>query len=435
MRFFIILFCLLISAPVYALVNTGMFLVKSTKSYVIQAGGTSLGSTASDDQIYLTGTTGSLGNQTGTGFSIGFPFSYNGVSYTQFGVSTNGYIKLGNLPSFSMNSNNYYQNIQATGDGLLLSALNYDLQGQTGSSLQYILSGIAPSRVLTVQWFGFRSYNQSGDNYNFQIKLYEDSSKVEFCYGAFTHNSTSETARVGLYGITNADFLMRTHSSNWATTANGSANSSYIAFNGSCYPPNGLTFTYYPISILPVTFTSFTVTASGNKALLNWETASETNNDYFTVEHSTNGKLFEETGRIKGAGTSNLIHSYTFVHENPQEGFNYYRIKQTDFNGDFSYSALKSVFIGKSPPKNVSVYPNPCATGATVTFSIPAQENTRAVLEIYTHEGVLADRIIIALPHDGELIYNSKKLSAGLYCYQLYSGAEKSSGKLLILSP
>ncbi|MBX7205348.1 MAG: T9SS type A sorting domain-containing protein [Bacteroidia bacterium] len=435
MRFFTILLCLLISARVHALVNTGMFLVKSTKTYVIQAGGTALGSTTSDDQIYLTGTTGSLGTQTGTGFSIGFTFSYNGVSYTQFGVSTNGYIKLGNLPSFSMNSNTYYQDIQATGDGLLLSALNYDLQGQTGSSLQYILSGTAPTRVLTVQWFGFRSYNQTGDNYNFQIKLYEDSSKVEFCYGAFTHNSTSETARVGLYGITNADFLMRTHASNWATTANGSANSSNIAFNGSCYPPNGLTFTYYPISILPVTFTEFNVAAKGDYALLNWGTASETNNDYFTVEHSANGQLFEETGRIKGAGTSSQMHSYTFVHENPVEGINYYRIKQTDFNGDFSYSVLRSVYIGKDPPKTVTVFPNPCATGLPVTFSIPAQANSSAMIEIYTHEGVLADRINILPANDGELIYDSNKLSAGLYFYRVYSGAEIHSGKLLVLSP
>lgn len=435
MRFFIILLCLVISTQVYALVNTGMFLVKSTKTYFVQVGGTALGSTASDDQIYLTGTTGSLGTQTGTGFSIGFTFSYNGVNYTQFGVSTNGYIKLGNLPSFSMSSNTYYQDIQATGDGLLISALNYDLQGQTGSSLQYSLSGSAPSRVLTVQWFGFRSYNQTGDNYNFQIKLYEDSSKVEFCYGTFTHNSTSETARVGLYGITNADFLMRTHTSNWATTANGGANSSNIAFNGTCYPPSGLTFTYYPFSILPVTFTQFNATARGNKAFLNWETASETNNDYFTIEHSTNGKLFEETGKIQGAGTSNLIHSYTWLHEKPDEGFNYYRIKQTDFNGDFSYSALKSVFISNSPPKNVTVYPNPSATGALVTFLVPSQVNTTALLEIYTSEGVLIDRIIIAIPNKGELIYDSKKLSSGLYFYQLNSGSEKHSGKLLILSP
>ncbi len=435
MRFYILLLYLIISAPAFGLVNTGMFLVKSTKSYVIQAGGTSLGSTTSDDQIYLTGTTGSLGTQTGTGFSIGFTFSYNGISYTQFGVSTNGYIKLGNLPSFSMNSNTYYQDIQATGDGLLLSALNYDLQGQTGSSLQYILSGTAPSRVLTVQWFGFRSYNETGDNYNFQIKLYEDSSKVEFCYGAFTHNSTSETARVGLYGLSNSDFFMRTHSSSWAATANGSSNSSNIAFNGSCYPPSGLTFTYYPISILPVTFTSFNAAATENKALLNWETASEINNDYFTIEHSTNGKLFEEAGRITGAGTSNLMHSYTFVHQNPQEGFNYYRIRQTDFNGDFSYSLLRSVFVGNSPPKNVTVYPNPCTTESTVTFSMPAQTNTMAVLEIYTHQGVLVDRIIIVLSSEGELIYDTKKLREGIYSYQLDSGAEKTRGKLIVFSP
>jgi hypothetical protein len=98
---------------------------------------------------------------------------------------------------------------------------------------------------------------------------------------------------------------------------------------------------------LPVSLVEFNATAVDNaQVLCEWMTASETNNDYFTVERSPNTYSFEEVGIVDGAGNSNQLLQYSLLDERPLEGWSYYRLKQTDFNGAFSYSDLRAVYIG-----------------------------------------------------------------------------------------
>lgn len=92
------------------------------------------------------------------------------------------------------------------------------------------------------------------------------------------------------------------------------------------------------INPLPVELISFSGIKDGKTTLLNWETASELNNDYFIVERATDLCPFTEIGRVAGNGNSSQLHSYSFTDRNPREGINYYRLKQTDFNGAFEYS-------------------------------------------------------------------------------------------------
>lgn len=95
--------------------------------------------------------------------------------------------------------------------------------------------------------------------------------------------------------------------------------------------------------ILPVTFAEFSVKASKSASYLNFSTASETNNEYFTIERSADGRNFDAIGHIEGAGNSNQLLYYTFTDENPLSGISYYRIAQTDFDGKYSYSDIRSV--------------------------------------------------------------------------------------------
>jgi hypothetical protein len=95
---------------------------------------------------------------------------------------------------------------------------------------------------------------------------------------------------------------------------------------------------------LPVEWLSFDATAINNKeVLLEWRTATETNNDYFAIEHSYNGGDFIEIGRINGAGNTSNLSYYDWTHVNASSGNNYYRIRQVDFNGEFEYSSVKHV--------------------------------------------------------------------------------------------
>jgi hypothetical protein len=81
----------------------------------------------------------------------------------------------------------------------------------------------------------------------------------------------------------------------------------------------------------------------GQFTTLYWETASETNNDYFTVMKSTDAIIYKPIGSVDGAGNSNSIHTYTFDDTEPITQTTYYRLKQTDFDGKTTYSEVKVV--------------------------------------------------------------------------------------------
>ncbi len=110
---------------------------------------------------------------------------------------------------------------------------------------------------------------------------------------------------------------------------------------------------------LPIELLSFEAEAKDNFTVdLTWITASEQNNDFFTVERSQFGKQWEEVGMVKGAGNSNQILRYALTDTKPYMGISYYRLKQTDFNGSFSFSEIKSVNF-KSQTPEITIYPNP----------------------------------------------------------------------------
>lgn len=110
---------------------------------------------------------------------------------------------------------------------------------------------------------------------------------------------------------------------------------------------------------LPVELVSFKASLQNEHVKLDWKTLSETNNDYFGVERSSNGFDFIEIGRMQGAGTSRSFIDYAFIDENPLQGLNYYRLKQTDFDGKFAYSDVVGISLSKAGLYAMSIYPNP----------------------------------------------------------------------------
>lgn len=113
------------------------------------------------------------------------------------------------------------------------------------------------------------------------------------------------------------------------------------------------------VTPLPVELTSFTGSYEQPVVALSWKTASELNNNYFTLERSASGVQFEEVAKIPGSGTTSTAHQYQYVDPLPFPKETYYRLKQTDFNGDFEYSQIIRVETGKEPKRKLSVYPNP----------------------------------------------------------------------------
>jgi hypothetical protein len=112
-------------------------------------------------------------------------------------------------------------------------------------------------------------------------------------------------------------------------------------------------------NLLPVTWLSFDGVHDGEVVLLEWKTASEINNDYFSVERSSNGFDFEEIGTVFGAGNSNVINRYNFTDFEPLAAYSYYRLKQVDFDSQFEYSEIIAVKGSEVNTLSMKVFPNP----------------------------------------------------------------------------
>ena len=120
---------------------------------------------------------------------------------------------------------------------------------------------------------------------------------------------------------------------------------------------------------LPISLINFrAVTNSAGEVSIMWQTATETNNDFFTIERSRNTTDWEVVTRIPGAGNSQTVQTYSEVDPTPYPGLSYYRLKQTDFDGKFEYFGWESVTLEKDIASEVWMYPNP-TTGLVHLFS------------------------------------------------------------------
>ncbi|HKR05121.1 MAG TPA: T9SS type A sorting domain-containing protein [Bacteroidia bacterium] len=160
-----------------------------------------------------------------------------------------------------------------------------------------------------------------------------------------------------------------------------SSTSTNVYFNtsGDFYLPGALIFAVdINAVLLPVELLSFDATRKNNSALLEWATASESDNDYFQIERRTNTEDWQLTGRIAGQGRSTSYQFYAFEDEtaveylnqgSPQDPIIYYRLKQVDFNGKFTYSDVKSVRFETNDAFDFSIYPNPARDNAKINFT------------------------------------------------------------------
>jgi len=111
-------------------------------------------------------------------------------------------------------------------------------------------------------------------------------------------------------------------------------------------------------SSLPVTLTSYDAVPRDQTSLLNWTTESEYNNDYYTLEYSTDGRDFEILDEVSGKGTTAEVSNYDYIHKTPIIGDNYYRLTQTDFDGTQEVLGTRVVTF-KTDEIIVKIQPNP----------------------------------------------------------------------------
>lgn len=181
---------------------------------------------------------------------------------------------------------------------------------------------------------------------------------------------------------------------------------------------------------LPIELISFDASCKDNEMLLNWTTASEQNNDYFTVEKSIDGLNFIQLKVVQGAGNSSAIKTYSMTDPAPYASTNYYRLKQTDFDGTVIYSNILAAEKCKSDKPTIAVsYKNDRNTLLHIVSD--EAKAYKAHLIDATGQLLLTEKYDIG---EGENVYelNTQKYKTGSYLIILDDGKMLTTRKIIM---
>jgi len=157
---------------------------------------------------------------------------------------------------------------------------------------------------------------------------------------------------------------------------------------------------------LPIELLSFDAIQNEYDVDLIWKTATEINNDFFTIVKSKNGEDWITVGQVKGAGNSNSILSYKLTDEHPFMGVSYYRLIQTDFDGSETYSSIRKVEFDDNSLSNIFIFPNPTVNTINV-------KGLNSIAEIVLYN-CLGERVIESKLKPQQTI-NISNLAKGVY--------------------
>jgi hypothetical protein len=184
---------------------------------------------------------------------------------------------------------------------------------------------------------------------------------------------------------------------------------------------------------IPVELTSFSAAADNQNVILKWSTSSEKNNNGFEIQRKDESDFYA-IGFIEGNGTTTEINNYSFTDNNLQSGTYFYRLKQIDYDGSFSFSDEVMVEI-VNPASFVlnQNYPNPFNPSTNLKFSIPSTGFVN--LSIYNLVGEKVGEIVNEILPGGEydMTFNASNLSSGIYIAKLSADNYNQSIKMTLL--
>ena len=180
---------------------------------------------------------------------------------------------------------------------------------------------------------------------------------------------------------------------------------------------------------LPVDLIFFDARKYGDGVLVEWQTATEINNDYFTVLRSDDGIVFSDMVHINGAGNSNQIINYSWKDQSPANGINYYQLKQTDYDGTTDYSNIIAVSFFTS--ENFYAF----ISGPFIHVVLPLQEKENIEYRLFDAMGRVMDAGNYRhLPGNTHLI-SAAHLSPGMIILNLTTRQDTFTKKLMVKNP
>lgn len=189
---------------------------------------------------------------------------------------------------------------------------------------------------------------------------------------------------------------------------------------------------------LPIELTYFNGALENKSVKLQWQTATESSNDYFEIQRSSDGVTFEKLNQIDSKsldGNSLQTLNYEITDLNPKKGINYYRLKQVDFSTESSYSRIVSVDFNKVGDFSFNVFPNP-NDGHTFDISMEGIESGDAVsiivYDITGHESYSKALKINESDNLNHSINLENKLASGIYMISASKGTSTFSKRLIV---
>jgi len=176
----------------------------------------------------------------------------------------------------------------------------------------------------------------------------------------------------------------------------------------------------YDLSIVPVELTAFTASVVSNAVVLSWSTATETNNSGFDIERSEDNINFARIGFVPGSGTTSETRSYSYTDDLVSGGTYYYRLKQIDYDGSFTYSDVVEVDIGLPIRFTLEQnYPNPFNPSTTIRFAIPV--DAKVAVKVYNLVGEKVSEVVNNNYSAGVhmVVFDASDLTSGIYFYRI----------------
>jgi Secretion system C-terminal sorting domain/Carbohydrate binding domain len=188
--------------------------------------------------------------------------------------------------------------------------------------------------------------------------------------------------------------------------------------NPTCTYFNDYTVLANACGLTPVTLTSFTGKYAEGVATLNWQTSQEFNSDHFEIEKSSDGQSFNYVANVKSAGNSSVITNYSYQDDSPNSGeYVYYRLKQVDIDGNYTYSSIIKLALGSNA--TMSVYPNPFNNNVNVSFS--ANKSGNASISVVNTSGqvIFYKTVLVTQGNNTIQLDNLPQMVPGLYFLSL----------------
>lgn len=187
--------------------------------------------------------------------------------------------------------------------------------------------------------------------------------------------------------------------------------------------------------IIPVELTSFNAVSGQDEILLKWSTASETNNQGFEVQRSTDETNWSKLAFVEGNGTVNSTSNYSYTDKKVSDTETYfYRLKQVDMDGTFEYSSVVEVDAQTPTEFKLSQnYPNPFNPSTTIEFALPQASNVD--LTVYNSIGEEVVNLVNQNMEAGfhTVNFNASELNSGIYVYRLQAGDFISIRKMILM--